>query len=56
VRLDVTDLPNVYSEMGVVVLTRRTPSPMAQLAIECVKDVARQVNSPDAGVAIRDAA
>jgi DNA-binding transcriptional LysR family regulator len=49
VRLDVTDLPHVYSEMGIVVLTHRTPSPMAQLAIECVKDVAGQVNAPPAG-------
>jgi hypothetical protein len=35
--------------MGIVVLTHRTPSPMAQLAIECVKDVAGQVNAPPAG-------
>jgi len=44
--LQVTDLPAVYSEMGVVMLAHRTPSPMAQLAIACVRDVAAQVNEP----------
>jgi DNA-binding transcriptional LysR family regulator len=44
VRLDVTDLPVVYSEMGIVVLVNRTPSPMAQRAIGCVQKVAGEVN------------
>jgi DNA-binding transcriptional LysR family regulator len=44
VRIDVTDLPNVYAEMGIVVLVNRTPSPMAQRAIGCVQNVAREVN------------
>jgi DNA-binding transcriptional LysR family regulator len=44
VRLDVTDLPTVYSEMGIVVLVNRTPSPMAQRAIGCVQNVAKEVN------------
>lgn len=45
VRLAVTDLPQVYSEMGVVTLVNRTPSPMAQLAIACVRAVAKDVNA-----------
>ena len=44
VQLDVTDMPPVYSEMGVVTLVNRTPSPMAQRAIACVQDVARGIN------------
>jgi DNA-binding transcriptional LysR family regulator len=46
VQLKVKDLPDVYSEMGIVELTDRTASPMAQRAIECVKEVAREVNVP----------
>jgi DNA-binding transcriptional LysR family regulator len=46
VRLAVKDLPEVYSEMGVVTLVNRTPSPMAQLAIACVRKVAGKVNVP----------
>jgi DNA-binding transcriptional LysR family regulator len=41
VRLDVTDLPPVFAEMGVVTLGSRTPSPMAQRAIACIREVAR---------------
>lgn len=46
VRLELTDLPEVYSEMGVVTLANRTPSPMASRAIGCVQSVAAQVNMP----------
>jgi len=45
VRLDVQDLPAVYSEMGVVTLANRTPSPMACRAIGCVQSVAKEVNA-----------
>ncbi len=48
VKLDVTDLPPVYAEMGVVTLVNRTPSPMAQRAIACVQEVARGINEPAA--------
>src|SRR6185369_11071172 len=47
VRLEVEDLPDVYSEMGIVTLLNRTPSPMAQRAIACVQQVALAIN--DAG-------
>ena len=40
VQLEVEDLPEVYSEMGIVTLLNRTPSPMAQRAIACVQEVA----------------
>ena len=46
VRVVIEDLPDVYSEMGVVSLVNRTPSPMAQRAIECVREIAKQVNVP----------
>lgn len=42
-RLDVTDLPAIYSEMGLVQLCKRTPSPMARLAMACVRDVAERI-------------
>lgn len=44
VRLGVEDLPDVYSEMGIVTLVHRTPSPMAQRAIACVREIADAVN------------
>jgi DNA-binding transcriptional LysR family regulator len=44
VRLEVEDLPAVYSEMGVVTLLNRTPSPMAQRAVACVREVAATIN------------
>lgn len=44
--VDVSDLPPVYSEMGVVTLVNRTPSPMAQRAIACIREVARDINVP----------
>ena len=47
VRLEIEDLPEVYSEMGIVTLLNRTPSPMAQRAIACVQQVAQAIN--DAG-------
>lgn len=46
VQLDVVDLPEAFSEMGIVTLTNRTPSPMAQRAIDGVREVAREVNAP----------
>ncbi|MGT2489599.1 hypothetical protein ACU4GD_01225 [Cupriavidus basilensis] len=36
--------PALYSEMGVVSLRNRTPSPMAQHAIACISRVAGEVN------------
>ena len=44
VALVVNDLPPVYAEMGIVTLINRTPSPMAQRAIACVRDIAAGVN------------
>jgi len=44
VQLAVEDLPAVYAEMGVVILVNRTPSPMAQRAIACIREIAEQVN------------
>ncbi len=46
VQLDVQDLPLMYAEMGIVTLVNRTPSPMAQRAIACVREIAQQVNVP----------
>ena len=43
-RLEVEDLPPVFSEMGVVTLLNRTPSPMAQRAIACMREVAASIN------------
>jgi len=48
VRLAVRDLPDVYAEMGIVTLSQRTPSPMAQRAIACVREIAQAVNLPSA--------
>ncbi|WP_284614718.1 LysR family transcriptional regulator [Aquabacterium humicola] len=49
VQLTVPDLPAVYAEMGIVGLLNRTPSPIAQRAIACVREVAAEVNAPVAG-------
>jgi len=49
VALQVLDLPEVYSEMGIVTLADRTCSPMANRAIGCVQQVAVQMNRPSAG-------
>jgi len=49
VQLDVTDLPPTHSEMGIVTLMHRTPSPTAQRAIDCVCEVAQAINHPAAG-------
>ena len=46
VQLAVTDLPEVHAEMGLVTLVNRTPSPMAQRAIACVREIALEVNAP----------
>ncbi len=43
--LQIRGLPALYSEMGVVSLRNRTPSPMAQNAIACMARVARELNS-----------
>jgi len=44
VRLSMQDLPAVYADMGIVALANRTPSPMAQRAIACIRDVATSTN------------
>jgi DNA-binding transcriptional LysR family regulator len=49
VQLDVTDLPAVHAEMGIVTLVNRTPSPMAQRAIACVQEVTRGIDEPVEG-------
>jgi DNA-binding transcriptional LysR family regulator len=46
VQLDVTDLPEAYVEMGIVALSNRTPSPMAEQAMSCVREVASGLNVP----------
>lgn len=43
VQLRVDDLPEVYSDTRVVSLLNRTPSPMARLAIACVREAATQI-------------
>lgn len=43
--LRIEGLPSLFSEMGVVSLRNRTPSPMAQHAIACIARVAAEVNS-----------
>jgi hypothetical protein len=43
-RLAVKDLHAVYAEMGVVILVNRTPAPMAQRVIACIREIAKQVN------------
>jgi len=45
VALQVRDLPPAYAEMGIVTLANRTPSPMAQRAMACVREVAAEVNA-----------
>jgi DNA-binding transcriptional LysR family regulator len=47
VQLDIEDLPEVHSEMGIVTLLNRTPSPVAQRAIGCVQEVAAAINGRD---------
>ncbi|MEP7297526.1 MAG: LysR family transcriptional regulator [Burkholderiales bacterium] len=42
--LRVSNLPRLFVEMGIVSLTHRSPSPMAQRVIELVSAVARDVN------------
>jgi DNA-binding transcriptional LysR family regulator len=49
VQLDIEDLPEVYSEMGIVTLLNRTPSPVAQRAIACVHEVAASIAAAAAG-------
>jgi DNA-binding transcriptional LysR family regulator len=45
VPLRIKGLPSLFSEMGVVSLRNRTPSPMAQRAITCIGQVAAEVNA-----------
>jgi DNA-binding transcriptional LysR family regulator len=49
VQLRVADLPAVYAEMGVVTLVNRTPSPMAQRAIACIREIARDLSTVPEG-------
>lgn len=42
-RLKVKDLPPIYSEMGLVQRANRTLSPMARLAIACVREAAVRI-------------
>lgn len=46
VPLDVSDLPPVHVEMGLVLLAHRTPSPMAERAMVCVCEIAQGINLP----------
>lgn len=41
VRLKMDDLPEVYADVGVVTLANRTPSPMAQRALACIRETAK---------------
>lgn len=43
--ITVTNLPPLFAEMGIVSLRNRTPSPMAQRAMESFKRVAARVNA-----------
>jgi DNA-binding transcriptional LysR family regulator len=43
VRLDIEDVPAVYADMGIVTLVNRTPSPMAQRAIACLREIAKDL-------------
>ena len=45
VPLRIKGLPSLFSEMGVVSLHNRSPSPMAQRAIACIEQVAGDVNA-----------
>jgi DNA-binding transcriptional LysR family regulator len=42
VKLAVEDFPEVYSEMGVATLVGRTPSPMAQRAMACIRRISEE--------------
>ncbi|HEY1090148.1 MAG TPA: LysR family transcriptional regulator [Burkholderiaceae bacterium] len=46
VQLDVEDLPSAYVEMGIVTLANRSPSPMAQRAMACIREIAEGLNVP----------
>ena len=48
VPLDVDGLPKLASDMGIVSLHNRTPSPLAALAMAATVEVARVVNEPPA--------
>jgi DNA-binding transcriptional LysR family regulator len=45
VQLEVEDLPPVHAEIGIVALVNRTPSPMAQRAIACLREVVAEFNA-----------
>jgi DNA-binding transcriptional LysR family regulator len=53
VPLQVRGLPPLFSEMGIVSLRNRTPSPAGRRAIELIAAVAGEVNAPPAGSAPR---
>ncbi|QOT78083.1 LysR family transcriptional regulator [Cupriavidus basilensis] len=53
--LRIEGLPSLFSEMGVVSLRNRTPSPMAQNAIACIARVAGEVNARQGAIAIQTA-
>ena len=46
VEVTVKDFPDAYSEMGIVTLRDRTPSPMARRAMDCIEKVTAEVNRP----------
>ncbi len=48
VQLGVDDLPESYVEMVVVTLTNRSPSPMAERAMACIREIAQDLNDPAA--------
>ena len=52
VPIDVIGMPEFFSEMGLVTLRDRTPSPMARRAMDCIRQVADEVNRP-AGAALK---
>ena len=39
VQLEVTDLPPVYADTAIVTLANRTPSPMAQRVVACIREL-----------------
>jgi DNA-binding transcriptional LysR family regulator len=44
VQLDVEDMPEAFVEMGIVTLANRSPSPMAQRAMACIREIAGGLN------------
>jgi DNA-binding transcriptional LysR family regulator len=48
VRLEVDDLPESHVEMVIVTLANRSSSPMADRAIACIREIAKDLNVPAA--------